>query len=581
MKLEWEPRQYQSESLDSTWTYLCREKGNIVLVLPTGSGKSWVIALLIQRARTYNGRVIVLAHRKELLTQNYEKIQSLIDDDIGIYSAGLNSRDTEQDVLVAGIQSVYHRGDQIGKRDLIIVDEAHLISPLCQTMYQQFIASLREVNPGVRMVGLTATAYRTGEGPIAGPDRIFRKVAYEVAIEGLVRDKYLSPLTFDASTTNVDTSKLKIRAGEFIAGDMERLFGTKQVVERACLEIAVLTQDRKSILVFCSGVSHAEYVREQLEKITGETVACVTGGTLALERMESLRRFKSGEVRIMVNCDVLTTGFDSPRIDCCAILRATLSPGLFAQMVGRGFRVHPDKKDCLILDFGGNRKRHGDPNKAEYGRCAESVDGVSNPQKAAVEKNGRGRICLNCDGDIPAAQFRCLDCGYVIPMRVRHESEADVADEEIDEIEEWWEVEETLVARWVKRGADPDHPPTLRVDYSIRQSGVPGNLVGSSVAEWLCFEHTGFARSKAVKWWRERSHHLIPNTVDEAIDLINRHAIRQPTRIQTKQEGKYRRIIFAEFTDPKPEVEDLQTVEAASQADPFSLSSVNDEHVPF
>ena len=134
------PRDYQTDSVNEAWNYLTKHKGAPLIVLPTGAGKSWVIAMLIQRARAYGGRVITLAHRKELLNQNHEKIEHLLDEPVGIYSAGLNRRDTEQDVICAGIQSIYSRAEEFGERNLIIVDEAHLISHAAQTMYQKLLA---------------------------------------------------------------------------------------------------------------------------------------------------------------------------------------------------------------------------------------------------------------------------------------------------------------------------------------------------------------------------------------------------------------------------------------------------------
>jgi len=545
-----EPRDYQTTAVNETWDYLTKQRGHPLIVLPTGAGKSWVIAMLIERVRAYDGRVLTLAHRKELLCQNHEKIEHLVDEPVGIYSAGLNRRDTDDDVLVAGIQSIYKRADELGEKNMIIVDEAHLISSSEQTMYQQVL----DVFPQARVIGLTATPYRTGEGPIAGKDRQFRKISCEVAVEPLMEQGYLSPVIY-RPPTQIDTSELRIRGGEFVKGEMAQLFGRQPVVEKACIELAVLSKDRKSILVFCSGISHAEYVREQLEHITGEPVGCVTGDTIPLERSESLRRFNSGELRIMCNCDVLTTGFDNPRIDCVAILRATMSPGLFAQMVGRGFRISPGKENCLVLDFGEDRKRHGDPELRSYGRITGKEPVTAVEQAAA--KNGRGRACLNCDADIPAGIHKCQDCGYVIPLAIRH---YDTANLDESGIEMRWIVQDVFTGRHNKRN-DPEAPPTLRVDYQLREpdSG-EGNLagVGTSASEWVCFEHQGFAMKKAVQWWERRSKHPVPATVDEAAELIDRGACRKPVALITEQDGKWKRVKHVEFSDEKPAVDDLK-----------------------
>ena len=133
------PRYYQTEANDAVWKYLGEKQGNCCVVLPTGAGKSLLIALLIQQALEFGGRVVVLAHRKELLQQNADEIRGLIPGvDVGIYSAGLKSREIHNAVVVAGIQSVYRKAEDLGRRHLILVDEAHMISDLEESMYGQF-----------------------------------------------------------------------------------------------------------------------------------------------------------------------------------------------------------------------------------------------------------------------------------------------------------------------------------------------------------------------------------------------------------------------------------------------------------
>ena len=535
------PRDYQQEAVDVTWSFLCRQSGHPLIVAPTGSGKSWLIAMLVAKAREIGGRVLVVAHRKELLQQNAEKLEHLLDEPVGIHSAGLGKRDTTSSVLVAGIQSVYKRADQLGERNLILIDEAHLIAVGENTMYRKLLLGF----PNARVVGLTATPFRTGEGYIIGGDHLFDFISHEIKTKPLVEQGFLSPLTCKP-TSEVDVSHVAVRAGEFVQGEMQAAFSVTEVAKAACHEIANLTSDRKSILVFCAGVEHAEFVQGYLEKITDGQVGCVTGNTIPIERAESLRRFREGEMRIMTNCDVLTTGFDSPRIDCIVVLRATMSPGLYAQMLGRGFRIHPGKETALVLDFGGNRKRHGSPAEDNYG--ASSVQSSDEPGTAPV------KTCIGCKATIPAAARTCEVCGLEMAFEqtARHDEKPDVEEVTV------WTVVDCFVGRHEKRGAPPGHPPTLRIDYGLREDGKSGDLVGSSASEWVCFEHTGFARSKAVKWWRLRSSHPVPATVDEAVEMINRHACRQPSKLSTEIDGKYRRVSDIEFVDERPEVDDLQ-----------------------
>jgi DNA repair protein RadD len=213
-------------------------------------------------------------------------------------------------------------------------------------------------NPNVRLVGLTATPYRMTTGMICAPENLLNHVCYEVGVRELIVQGYLCPLKSKAGRRKVDTSGLHLRGGEFIAGEVEALMDDDSLVRSACREIVEHTQDRHSVLIFASGVQHALHVQRVLNGM-GRECGFVCGDTLPFDRAETLARFKRGELKYLVNVNVLTTGFDAPNIDCVALLRPTNSPGLYYQMVGRGFRLDPSKENCLVLDFGGNILRHG------------------------------------------------------------------------------------------------------------------------------------------------------------------------------------------------------------------------------
>lgn len=554
------PRYYQTAANDAVWEFLSTKPGNPLVVLPTGAGKSLVIAMLARQALEFGGRVVVLAHRKELLQQNAEKIRVLLPGfDVGIFSAGLKSKETSQDVLCAGIQSVYRKASEIGSRHLIIVDEAHLVSSDDETMYGSFINDVVALNPRSRVVGLTATPFRTGEGPICGPDKLFRRICYEAQTGKLITEGFLCPITNKAAEATVKTDALQIRGGEFIGGDVQRLFGRWETVGIACQEIYTKTKDRHSVLIFASGVSHAASVAKEMHELSGEPVGLVTGETLPIERAETLRRFRGGELRWLVNCDVLTTGFDAPCIDAIAVLRATMSPGLFAQMVGRGLRKHESKENTLVLDFGENIKRHGSLDDPNYGRA--SVE-ASAKQRAAAEANGRGKPCPACGMDSPSKAPACIECGFAFPVKERHGAKADDGSTLTgDYPPEHWIVESVAWGKHVKKG-DADAPPTLRVDYTVKL--LEGGLIPKTVSEWVCFEHTGFARTKACLWWQARSVADVPKTIEEALSLLNRGACRMPLQLITVRDGKYTRIKEVMFCDEIPDEwqEELEQVDS-------------------
>jgi DNA repair protein RadD len=400
------PRYYQSGANAAVWKYLCEEPGkNPLVILPTGAGKSLVIALLIEQARKFGGRVIVLQHRKELIEQNAAELRELMPGvDVGIYSAGLKSRQTSHDVLMAGIQSIYKKADDIGERHVVIIDEAHLVSQDDESMYGQFLAEVRVLNPKCRVTGLTATPFRTGEGPLCGKKKLFQFPVYEAFTGDLIEQGFLCPITNKPADAEVDTEGIKTRGGEFIESDMQAVFMIVDNVLMACKESIAKCHDRKSILIFASGVRHAEDVARILEEKTGERVGLVTGETLAIERAGILADFKTQSLRWLVNCDVLTTGFNAKCVDAIAIMRATMSPGLFCQMVGRGLRLHPSKVNTLILDFGENIKRHGSIDDKNFGRASEEKRGQA---ARAASLNGRGKPCPACRLDVPANAREC------------------------------------------------------------------------------------------------------------------------------------------------------------------------------
>jgi DNA repair protein RadD len=538
-----QPRWYQSEANDAVWKYLNEKSGNCVVVLPTGAGKSLLIALLIQQALEFGGRVVVLAHRKELLQQNADEIRGLIPGvDVGIYSAGLKSREIHNAVVVAGIQSVYRKAEDLGRRHLVIVDEAHLISDLEESMYGQFLAAMK-ANEGLRIVGLTATPFRTGAGPICGPERIFQRVVFEAKTAQLIAEGFLCPITNKVAEAEVNTDKVGLRGGEFVESEMQAAFDVDEKVQAACAEIIEKTQDRHSILVFASGVHHAEQIAELLP---GSAV--VTGETLPIERAETLRRFVAGELRFLVNVDVLTTGFNAKCVDAIAILRATMSPGLFCQMVGRGLRLHESKANCLLLDFGGNIARHGSIDDESFGRS----EGKGRAGVAA--ENGRGKRCPSCELDVSPSTVVCPECNFIFPRE--RELKHDITADETSQLTgatppEEWEVKDVVVRVHTKKD-DSEAPQTVRVDYICTKNGIEGNLATITIPEWTCPGHQGFARSKFLAWWDARSLCDPPDNATDAVLLINMGVCRRPVRITTKKDGRWHRITECFFESEKP-----------------------------
>jgi DNA repair protein RadD len=543
-----EARWYQSEANTAAWQFISDGRGNPLIVLPTGAGKSIVIALLIRQAVEWGQRVLVVAHRKELLQQNADKIQRLTGLKVGINSAGLNERDIDSTVICAGIQSVYRDAAEFGKRGLVVIDEAHLISDDGGSMYRQFLDGLQQHNRRLFCVGLTATPYRTGEGSLAGEGKLFSGVCYEAKTGTLIEGGYLSKLTNNPADSQADLKNVKVRGGEFVAAEMEAAFTTDAIIHAAVCELTIACENRKSILVFCAGVSHAEQVAAALRDLTNQDVGLVTGETHAMERQRVLSDFRNGSLRWCVNVDVLTTGFDAPGIDAVAVLRATMSPGLFAQIVGRGLRISQGKTDCLILDFGGNLQRHGALDADDYGISKpRNSDGSEAPSK----------VCPKCKQEVYLSAVKCPECGHLFVRQMdqgpRHGDEIDTTSSIVGAPEpQWYDVQEVNWHLHQKK-TTPGKPPTLCVSYYVSDDTMPaGNLGWIVVREWVCFEHEGFALSKAFAWWDARSLQPFPASVAEAITALNHGSARKPSRLLVKKEGQWDKIVQAEFSEEKP-----------------------------
>lgn len=540
-------RPYQTEAVNALWAHIAKSETNPCLVLPTGAGKTHLLAKLALDIVGWNGRAIFVSHVKELIEQaagHLEKYAPSVS--FGVYSAGIGSRDIGYQVTLAGIQSVYEKSALFGSVDLVVIDEAHRVPADGEGMYRTFLAGLATINPRVRLIGLTATPYRTSSGPLCGPNNLLHEIVFEVRIKELIRDGFLCPLRSKAGKEKPDLSGVHVRAGEFVQEELEEAMNTGDKVARACWEIAEKTQDRKSVLVFGCGIEHAKSIASMLSEF-GET-RTIFGDTDYDERSDTVKAFRTGTVKYLVNVSVLTTGFDAPATDCVAILRPTMSPGLFYQMCGRGFRIADGKKDCLILDFGGNVARHG------------PVDAITPPARGKEQKSKATRECPQCQEVIPYSCEVCPDCGFEFIKEEREKREAkhegQSSDDEILSDNSPKDFPVLFVKFWKhrKKNSPLEAPSTLQVRYECNDM--------IQFSEWVCFEHTGFARTKAAQWWRARASTSCPATVDEAITRW--HELKIPTRIRVKPEGKYTRIVWAgDFVDqPKPEPDVLEEKKA-------------------
>ena len=560
-----ELRDYQSAAKAALYDYLRKKDGNPCVVIPTAGGKSICIASVAADAvNLWHGRVLILAHVKELVDQNSKELKGLCPDlPVGVYSAGLDRRDTKEPVIVAGIQSIYNKIDLFEPFDLVMVDEVHMVPPDGEGRYQTFLNAAKAKNPNIRMVGWTATPFRTQGGVICRPENLFNDVCFEANVKDLIDAGWLSKITAKAGTANADLEHLHIRAGEFVAEEVEKAMGEDRLVASACREIVEKTKDRKACLIFCTSVEHCNKVAKLIAAYSGEECAVVTGDTPSEKRDEIIRRLKGEEIEVDLfggklpplkyccNVSVMTTGTNIRRLDTIALLRPTASAGLFIQMVGRGFRLSPEtgKTECLVLDYGKNVERFGPIDAIRVGER-----GTGNGERGPLVK-----MCPQCRTLVPLSVMLCKECGFEFPRSERerrtHEAHADNAAILSGEVTiETHDVTDTLFQVWTKRDAPEGAPQTVRVTY--RCEAAPGALYDAyscNFSEWVCPEHTGYARAKFEKWWTARAASDFPMP-DKAADVCEADfmgMLRTVKRITVRRiAGKqYPEIVGYEFGD--------------------------------
>ena len=544
-------RPYQTEAIDALMAWFEKNnQGNPLLCLPTGAGKSIVLAKICEIALQYpNQKIAIVTHSKELVEQNFLKLNALCPSiGAGIYCAGLGKKQLHYNVTFASIQSIFRKHIELGFVNLLLIDECHMVSDSTTGSYRKFIAGLKSINPKLRVVGLTATPFRLKSGLLhRGEGALFHGIAYDLSLQRLVKEEWLARMIGKKASTQGDTDNLHIQAGEFIIKEAENVFDEEKLVHAAVKEMLSVGYDRKTWLIFCVSIKHAEHVAKVL-KDNGVDCKSISEKTGKHEREQIIKDMKSGSIRAVTNVAVMTTGLDVPNIDMIVMLRPTMSPGLLLQMAGRGLRQSKDtgKKDCLFLDMAGVLLHHGPITHI-----------TAPPQGVRMTREKKGKECPKCMSVCASHATECEDCGYIFPpqpRKIKHAERAThaavMSDDPVagNDIYEWYDVKSVSYSKHEKLGSNP----SLKVTYKCRYN----------FSEWVCFEHEGFAREKAVAWWNDRFHGAVPvpNTVDEAIAQIMQNASRIPTQIKVKKDGKF------------PEIKGYKFDESARQKQSASLT---------
>lgn len=521
-------RPYQERSLTELYEWLRKNKGNVVVSLPTGSGKSVVIAELCRRAlQEYpNTRILMLTKTKELIEQNAQKIRTLWRNaPMGIYSASVGKKQLGEPITVGGPQSIVNKVDRLGNIDLLICDECHDISHKDEGSYRKIINQLLEVNPAMRVIGYTASPFRLGHGMITDKPAIFDDIIEPVSIEEMIYKGYLSPLKSKMTTFQIDAKNVKKRGGEYIESDLQKAVDTHDNNLKMVREVLIRSEGRKSLMFFCTGINHAYHIRDLLLAHNVSAIS-VTGEMSKTDREKAISDFRSGKIKAVTTVNCLSTGFDHAEIDLIVLARPTMSCGIYLQQVGRGMRIAPDKKDCLVLDFAGVVAQHG------------PITAVQPPKKNG-EGNGDApvRVCDECHEICHASVKVCPACGHAFPPP--KEKQFKLHNDDIMGIEG----KDLQVTSWVWRShtSKTSGKEMLAVSYY-------GNLSDKPVREYFAITHDGYARQRALQSLADISQSanvvaggLNVDTIDEMAHNLNQST--PPSIVQYKKEGKFEKVL--------------------------------------
>jgi DNA repair protein RadD len=430
-------RIYQQEAVDRTLNYFRKRREPAVIVLPTGAGKSLVIAELAKIAK---GRVLVLAHVKELVEQNHLKYESY-GLHAGIYSAGLNQKDSQQKVIFGSIQSVAKAHEDFFRDfTLLVIDECHRVSLESESQYAQVIKQLKRNNPRICILGLTATPYRLGLGWIYNialrgeiktqESRFFKHCIYDLSLQYMIRNRYLTPpVKVDIPVTSYDFSELTKGGENYTLAQVEEVLQRQRrltpLIIKNIIDITERDQ-RQGVMIFSSTVKHAQ---EIMDNLPPGQARLILGSTELNERDQIVDDFKRKAFKYLVNVSVLTTGFDAAHVDVIAILRPTESISLYQQIIGRGLRLDQHKKDCLVLDYTGMGHSIFSPEVGDKKNESESVAvqvpcpecGFVNDFWGIVDEQGNiiehfGRKCRGGKTNPNTLEF--IPCGYRFRFKI-------------------------------------------------------------------------------------------------------------------------------------------------------------------
>ena len=352
-------RDYQEDAVAAIESAWAEGLNRPAVVIATGGGKTTIFSELIgrhvDRVRKDGKRILVLAHREELLEQAEARVKLQNPDVWTAIVKGSRGQKTHKfaDVVVASVQTLARvkRREALDRIGMIIVDECHNAA---SKSYKDVLAHYGCMDERqVPTVGFTATLTRMTGGL---PD-VWQSTAYSLKIHQLIKRGFLVPPVAKSVDVGLNLATTRVTGGDLNTGDLAAALDNSEafttIAETWCEEAS-----ERQTIAFMPNVATAHKMADAFQRVCGATAEVVTGATPSTERREMYARFNDGTTRILVNCMVLTEGFDAPATSCVIIGRPTINPGLYIQMVGRGLRLADGKTDCLVLDIAGASLKH-------------------------------------------------------------------------------------------------------------------------------------------------------------------------------------------------------------------------------
>jgi len=549
-------RTYQTEAVYSVLRYFDENStGHPLVAMPTATGKAIVIARLIQLIMNYwpSQRILQLVDSKLLVEQNEKKLKQLWPmAPTGVYCAGLDLKEAAPPIVFGSLGSVRNNIEAFGHRDLILIDEAHTVSPEEETGYRQIIAGLTEINPYLRVIGFTATDYRLGQGKLTD-DGFFTDVCFDItgveAFNRLIAEGYLCPLIPKRTSTTLDVSGVSITAGEYNQGKLQKAVDKQEITYAALQEAVYYGQDRHCWLVFASGIEHSEHIAEMLMSF-GISAAAVHSKLSDDEKDARIDAYKTGKLRCLVGYKMFTKGFDHPPIDFMIDLYPTASPSMHVQKNGRMTRTYDFtkdwqripgfdyiKKNALILDFSNNTRRLGPindpiiPRKKGEGTGEAPIklcEAIHDGQTCGIYNHASAKYC----GGKPFPTDEGCGAEFPIKTKLLKTAGTDELIRSSEAVIETFNVSKVIYHRHQKIGSKP----CIKVSYYC---GI------KRFTEYICPEAIGMVRTKYRNWWAQRHASDAPITTDEA--LLSTSQLRCPVRIKVRTDQQFDEIIGVEW----------------------------------